>query len=87
MDEARGQLCSRIVQGLEVREIRVPIGEGIVGSEAATGEGGVLAYSRRGGEDSSDSDILLQSVTACAAHAHGVSASAASAEALVGRPS
>jgi adenylate cyclase len=38
VDEERGELWSRIAQGLEVREIRVPIGQGIVGSVAATGE-------------------------------------------------
>jgi adenylate cyclase len=38
VDEARGELWSKIAQGLEVREIRVPIGQGIAGSVAATGE-------------------------------------------------
>jgi adenylate cyclase len=37
VDEERGELWSKIAQGLEVREIRVPIGQGIAGSVAATG--------------------------------------------------
>ncbi len=37
-DEERGELWSKIAQGLEVREIRVPIGQGIAGRVAATGE-------------------------------------------------
>ncbi len=38
VDEERGELWSKIAQGLEVREIRVPIGQGIAGRVAATGE-------------------------------------------------
>jgi adenylate cyclase len=38
VDERRGELWSKVAQGLEVREIRVPIGEGIAGGVAATGE-------------------------------------------------
>src|ERR1043166_690594 len=38
VDEERQELWSKIAQGLEVREIRVPIGQGIAGSVAATGE-------------------------------------------------
>ena len=38
VDEAHGELWSKIAQGLEVREIRVPIGQGIAGRVAATGE-------------------------------------------------
>src|SRR6185295_10010764 len=38
VDEERGELWSKIAQGLEVREIRVPIGQGIAGSVAASGE-------------------------------------------------
>jgi GAF domain-containing protein len=38
VDEERGELWSKIAQGLEVREIRVPIGQGIAGQVAATAE-------------------------------------------------
>jgi adenylate cyclase len=38
VDEERAELRSKIAQGLEVREIRVPIGQGIAGSVAAAGE-------------------------------------------------
>ena len=38
VDEERQELWSKIAQGLEVREIRVPIGQGIAGSVAASGE-------------------------------------------------
>ena len=38
VDEERAELWSKIAQGLEVREIRVPIGQGIVGRVAAAGE-------------------------------------------------
>jgi adenylate cyclase len=38
VDEERGELWSHIAQGLEVREIRVPIGQGIAGLVAAGGE-------------------------------------------------
>lgn len=38
VDEERGELWSKIAQGLEVREIRVPIGQGIAGLVAVTGE-------------------------------------------------
>jgi adenylate cyclase len=38
VDEERGELWSKIAQGLEVREIRIPIGQGIAGQVAATGE-------------------------------------------------
>ena len=38
VDEERQELWSKIAQGLEVREIRVPIGQGIAGRVAATGE-------------------------------------------------
>jgi adenylate cyclase len=38
VDEAQRELWSKIAQGLEVREIRVPIGQGIAGRVAATGE-------------------------------------------------
>jgi PAS domain S-box-containing protein len=38
VDEERHELWSKIAQGLEVREIRVPIGQGIAGSVAATGK-------------------------------------------------
>ncbi len=38
VDEENHELWSKIAQGLEVREIRVPIGQGIAGSVAASGE-------------------------------------------------
>ena len=38
VDEERRELWSKIAQGLEVREIRVPVGQGIAGSVAASGE-------------------------------------------------
>jgi adenylate cyclase len=38
VDEERQELWSKIAQGLEVREIRVPLGQGIAGSVAVTGE-------------------------------------------------
>src|SRR5262245_30207254 len=38
VDTERGELWSKIAQGLEVREIRVPIGQGIAGMVAASGE-------------------------------------------------
>ena len=38
MDADRGELWSKIAQGLEVREIRVPLGQGIAGGVALTGE-------------------------------------------------
>jgi len=38
VDEERAELWSKIAQGLEVREIRVPIGQGIAGRVAAAGE-------------------------------------------------
>ena len=38
VDAERHELWSKIAQGLEVREIRVPIGQGIAGRVAATGQ-------------------------------------------------
>ena len=38
VDEERHELWSKIAQGLEVREIRVPMGQGIAGSVALTGQ-------------------------------------------------
>ena len=38
VDEERGELWSKIAQGLEVREIRVPVGQGIAGQVAATAQ-------------------------------------------------
>ena len=38
VDAERNELWSKIAQGLEVREIRIPIGQGIAGSVAASGE-------------------------------------------------
>ncbi len=38
VDEEHAELWSKIAQGLEVREIRVPIGQGIAGRVAETGE-------------------------------------------------
>src|SRR5688572_29644196 len=38
VDEPRGQIWSKIAGDLEVGEIRLPIGKGIAGSVAATGE-------------------------------------------------
>jgi putative methionine-R-sulfoxide reductase with GAF domain len=38
VDEDRAELWSKIAQGLEVREIRVPIGQGIAGRVAVAGE-------------------------------------------------
>ncbi|MFN3477588.1 MAG: HD domain-containing phosphohydrolase, partial [Candidatus Methylomirabilales bacterium] len=37
VDKERGELWSKIAQGLEIREIRIKIGEGIAGYVAATG--------------------------------------------------
>ena len=38
VDAERNELWSKIAQGLEAREIRIPIGQGIAGRVAATGE-------------------------------------------------
>ena len=38
VDAERNELWSKVAQGLEVREIHIPIGQGIAGSVAATGE-------------------------------------------------
>jgi adenylate cyclase len=38
VDHQKQELWSKVAQGLEVREIRIPIGTGIVGSVATTGE-------------------------------------------------
>jgi HD-GYP domain-containing protein (c-di-GMP phosphodiesterase class II) len=38
LDEDTGELWSKIAQGLESREIRFPVGQGVAGSVAATGE-------------------------------------------------
>jgi adenylate cyclase len=38
VDQARGEIWSKIAQGIEVAEIRVPLGQGIAGAVAATGE-------------------------------------------------
>jgi sigma-B regulation protein RsbU (phosphoserine phosphatase) len=47
VDEAKGEIWSKVAEGLQVREIRLPIGKGIAGSVAATGEPVILydAYS------------------------------------------
>ncbi|MBI2371233.1 MAG: GAF domain-containing protein [Deltaproteobacteria bacterium] len=37
LDEARGELWTKIAQGLEGQEIRIPVGAGIAGEVAATG--------------------------------------------------
>lgn len=38
IDRSRGELWSKVALGLEVREIRLPLGEGIAGTVAVTGE-------------------------------------------------
>ena len=47
VDEEKGEIWSKIAEGLDVREIRLPVGKGIAGAVAATGEPIILydAYS------------------------------------------
>ncbi len=47
VDQAKGEIWSKIAEGLEVKEIRLPMGKGIAGSVAETGQPVILydAYS------------------------------------------
>ena len=42
VDDVKGEIWSKIAEGLDIREIRLPIGKGIAGTVAATGEPVIL---------------------------------------------
>lgn len=42
VDEARREIWSKVAEGLDVREIRLPVGRGLAGTVAATGEPVIL---------------------------------------------